>query len=64
MCGEAYWITYYYYYYYYYFISFFFSGMCDYIKERPVLLLLFPSHTGTWLHTSAMSSVGGNELQS
>ncbi len=25
------------------FLFFFFSGMCDYIKERPVLLLLFPS---------------------
>ncbi len=34
MCGEAYWIAYYYY---------FFSNICDYIKEGPVLLLLFPS---------------------
>ncbi len=25
------------------FSIFYFSGMCDYIKERPVLLLLFPS---------------------
>ncbi len=25
------------------FLFFYFSGMCDYIKERPVLLLLFPS---------------------
>ncbi len=39
MCGEAYWIA------YYYFISviYFFSNICDYIKEGPVLLLLFPS---------------------
>ncbi len=38
VCGEAYWIAY-----YYYFISiFFFSNICDYIKEGPVLLLLFP----------------------
>ncbi len=28
---------------YFYFLIFYFSGMCDYIKERPVLLLLFPS---------------------
>ncbi len=28
---------------YFYFFIFYFSGMCDYIKERPVLLLLFPS---------------------
>ncbi len=41
MCGEAYWIAY-----YYYFILFFllfFPNICDYIKEGPVLLLLFPS---------------------
>ncbi len=40
VCGEAYWIAF-----YYYFISiyFFFSNICDYIKEGPVLLLLFPS---------------------
>ncbi len=40
MCGEAYWIAY-----YYYFISIFlfFSNICDYIKEGPVLLLPFPS---------------------
>ncbi len=38
MCGEAYWIAY-----YYYFISIFFSNIYDYIKEGPVLLLLFPS---------------------
>ncbi len=25
------------------FLFFYFSCMCDYIKERPVLLLLFPS---------------------
>ncbi len=37
MCGEAYWIAYY----YYFFL--FFSNICDYIKEGPVLLLLFPS---------------------
>ncbi len=45
MCGEAYWIAYYYYYYYFIssFLFFIFYGMCDYIKERPVLLLLFPS---------------------
>ncbi len=31
----------------------------------PVLLLsLCHGHLRTWLHTSAMSSVGGNELQS
>ncbi len=41
MCGEAYWIAYYYY--YYYFISIFFPNIYDYIKEGPVLLLLFPS---------------------
>ncbi len=39
VCGEAYWIAY-----YYYFISIFFlSNICYYIKEGPVLLLLFPS---------------------
>ncbi len=40
MFGEAYWIAY-----YYYFISIFlfFYNICDYIKEGPVLLLLFPS---------------------
>ncbi len=38
VCGEAYWIAY-----YYYFISIFFSNICDYIKEGPVLLLFFPS---------------------
>ncbi len=41
VCGEEYWIAY-----YYYFISifYFFSNICDYIKEGPVLLLfLFPS---------------------
>ncbi len=37
VCGEAYWIAYYYYYF------FLFSNICDYIKEGPVLLLLFPS---------------------
>ncbi len=43
-------------YFYFFFFFFFFSGMCDYIKERPVLLLLFPSLSlspfdwtfGTW----------------
>ncbi len=38
VCGEAYWNAY-----YYYFISIFFSNISDYIKEGPVLLLLFPS---------------------
>ncbi len=28
---------------YFYFIIIFFSNICDYIKEGPVLLLLFPS---------------------
>ncbi len=28
---------------YLYFFIFYFSGMCDYIKEQPVLLLLFSS---------------------
>ncbi len=28
---------------YFYFFFFFFSNICDYIKEGPVLLLLFPS---------------------
>ncbi len=43
MCGEAYWIAYYYYFISIFFFFFFFSNICDYIKEGPVLLLLFPS---------------------
>ncbi len=31
---------------------------------RVLLLSLCHGHLRTWLHTSAMSSVGGNELQS
>ncbi len=38
VCGEAYWIAY-----YYYFLLLLFFLTCDYIKEGPVLLLLFPS---------------------
>ncbi len=45
MCGEACWIAYYYYFIsiFLFFIFLFFSNICDYIKEGPVLLLLFPS---------------------
>ncbi len=46
VCGEAYWIAYYYYFIsisiFLFFICLFFSNICDYIKEGPVLLLLFP----------------------
>ncbi len=38
MCGEAYWIAY-----YYFIFLLFVSNIRDYIKEGPVLLLLFPS---------------------